>query len=124
MDKLKILEMYQKNPNNYIVIEGSYPNCKQVAAGVDLVSLYQNKFRYYEKRNYDKIRKEYNMRVIHFEIYKTKSKKEPFMWNLTASNGRMYCSSERFTQKASAKASIKNIIKAIQAGSFTVEDIK
>jgi len=62
------------------------------------------------------------MRKIHFEIRRSTSKAEPFFWRLVAANGQKYCHSETFTQKASARASINNIIKAIGVGAVTIND--
>lgn len=62
------------------------------------------------------------MRRIHFEIKRSRSKKEPFYWTLRATNGQKYCHSETYTQKASARSSINNIIKAIRVGAVDIND--
>ena len=63
------------------------------------------------------------MRKIHFEIKKSRSRKQPFYWTLRATNQQKYCHSETYTQKQSARAAINNIIKAIAMGQVTIEDL-
>jgi uncharacterized protein YegP (UPF0339 family) len=61
------------------------------------------------------------MRKMRFEILR--SGKKQFFWRMKASNSQTYCHSETYTQAASAKQAIKNIIRAISAGAWDVRDM-
>jgi len=56
-----------------------------------------------------------------FQILKSKAK-QPYHWICIASNGEIRCTSENYTQKASARNAIRSWIKYMKPGVAQMED--
>ena len=63
------------------------------------------------------------MRMITFEIKRSRSKTSPWYWVIRASNGQCYAHSETYTLKSSARASVNNIIRAISLSQVRIEEV-
>ncbi len=57
-----------------------------------------------------------------FEIHKSRAK-EPYHWVCRASNGEIRCTSENYTQKASARQTVKKWIRAMKPGLAKMVDL-
>lgn len=56
-----------------------------------------------------------------FQIVKGKSKTQPYLWRIVASNGQTLAVSENYVAKASAQSAVESVIK--NAGGASIEDL-
>jgi uncharacterized protein YegP (UPF0339 family) len=62
------------------------------------------------------------MRIEFIFVIKKSKAKEPYHWVCKASNGEIRCTSENYTQKASARQAVTKFMAKMKPGSYSYED--